>query len=213
MALRTREIVLLMALATNDGRAGQPGAEADEPQRKKAADHATVAADHSRSGSADQPGQGPITWPGMTRDGAVLLPNGWSLQPAGRQTRLGDLPVQLALHPSAPILAILHAGYGEHEVMTVDGASGRVIGRVALPGSFAGLAWSADGKKLFAGGGFDDLIYRFDHADGLLTNKAVFAYPDRTTFLAGPNPRIGEKVSRHQRTPAGLAIPKDGKTL
>ena len=39
-------------------------------------------------------------------------------------------------------------------------------------GSFAGLVWSADGKRLFAGGGFDDLIYRFDHADGLLSKKA-----------------------------------------
>ena len=44
------------------------------------------------------PGAG-RTWPGMTRAGTVLLPNGWSLKPAGRQTKLGDLPVQIALHP------------------------------------------------------------------------------------------------------------------
>ena len=36
----------------------------------------------------------------MTRAGTVLLPNGWSLKPAGRQTQLGDLPVQIAVHPS-----------------------------------------------------------------------------------------------------------------
>ena len=49
-----------------------------------------------------------------------MLPNGWSLKPAGRQVRLGDLPVQIAVHPTEPILAILHAGYGEHEVVTAS---------------------------------------------------------------------------------------------
>ena len=67
-----------------------------------------------------EPGKPEVTWPGMTRAGAVLLPNGWSLKPAGRQTRLGDFPVLMAEHPSEPILAVLHAGYGEHEVITLD---------------------------------------------------------------------------------------------
>src|SRR4051794_40056756 len=137
-------------------------------------------------------------WPGMTAAGTVLLPNGWSLKPAGRQTRLGDLPVQIAVHPADPVLAILHAGYGEHEVVTLDAETGRVFGRVALPETFAGLAWSADGKQLYAGGGFDDVIYRFDHARGLLSNKAVLAYPK-----AGPARRV----------PGGLAPSADGKTL
>src|SRR5271157_12409 len=84
-------------------------------------------------------------WPGLTPAGTVLLPSGWSLRPAGRQSRLGDFPVQIAVHPSAPILAIQHAGYGEHEVVTVSAESGKVIGRVALPETFAGLTWSRDG--------------------------------------------------------------------
>src|SRR5512135_3714141 len=51
-------------------------------------------------------------WPGLTPAGTVLLPSGWSLRPAGRQSRLGDFPVQVALQPSEPIVAVLHAGYG-----------------------------------------------------------------------------------------------------
>ena len=47
-----------------------------------------------------------VVWPGITSAGTVLLPNGWSLKPAGRQTRLGDFPVQIAVHPTEPILAI-----------------------------------------------------------------------------------------------------------
>src|SRR4051794_3013052 len=68
-------------------------------------------------GTSTKPKQ-QTTWPGMTAAGTVLLPNGWSLKPAGRQTRLGDLPVQIAVHPTEAVLAILHAGYGEHEVVT-----------------------------------------------------------------------------------------------
>jgi len=139
-----------------------------------------------------------ITWPGLIGDGSVLLPNGWSLRPAGRQTRLGDFPVQIAVHPSEPILAILHAGYGEHEVVTVSAVTGKTIGRVSLRETFAGLVWSADGKQLFVGGGFDDQIYRFDHAGGLLSNKKTFAYAH------------GDDASK---VPRGLALSADGRTL
>ena len=37
--------------------------------------------------------------PGIQAGGSVLLPNQWSLQPAGRQLVVGDFPVNLALHP------------------------------------------------------------------------------------------------------------------
>ncbi len=141
-----------------------------------------------------------VTWPGMTRAGAVLLPNGWSLRPAGRQTRLGDFPVLMAEHPSEPILAVQHAGYGEHEVVTLDATTGKVIGRVALPETFTGIAWSHDGTRLFVGGGFDDVIYAFDHAAGLLSNKVVLRYPDRGK-------------DKGSRVPAGLAVARDGKSL
>jgi YVTN family beta-propeller protein len=204
MLRRTSVIVVTMAWAVGAG-AGAAGAQ--EAPRKKAAEHATVEEPRAQQRTTDN-GQRTI-WPGMTRDGTVLLPNGWSLKPAGRQAKLGDLPVQIAPHPSLPILAILHAGYGEHEVVTVDAANGHVIGRAAIPGTFAGMTWSADGKQIFVGGGFDDLVYRFDHAEGLLSNRAVFEYPDRKAFLAASR-REGSPL---QRTVAGLAVTRDGKTL
>ena len=63
--------------------------------------------------------------------------------------------------------------------MTVSTKTGRVIGRVALHQTFSGLVWSQDGKRLYAGGGFDDVIHGFDHAGGLLSNpvKLTFSEP------------------------------------
>jgi YVTN family beta-propeller protein len=136
-----------------------------------------------------------VTLPGLTPAGKVLLPNGWSLKPAGSQTVLGDLPVAIALNPAEPVLAILHAGYGTHEVVTVGADDGKVIGRVTIKETFAGLVWSNDGKRLYVGGGWDDAIHRFDHARGLLSNDTTIAYP---TKAASP------------RVPAGLALAEDG---
>jgi DNA-binding beta-propeller fold protein YncE len=143
----------------------------------------------------------------MTQSGSVLLPNGWSLRPAGRQTPLGDLPVIVALHPSEPVLAVLHAGYGEHEVVTLNAENGRVIGRVALHQSFSGLVWSSDGKRLYAGGGFDDVIHGFDFAAGLLSN------PAKLTFEARRDREAGKPKAGPPRLPAGLALSTDGRTL
>lgn len=170
---RGRMGALVLALAAGAARGQEPGPGAAAPKA------------------------GP-TWPGLTTAGAVLLPNGWSLKPAGRQAVLGDFPVALAEHPSEPIFAVLHAGYGEHEVMTVAAGTGKVIARVAFKESFNGLAWSSDGKHLYVGGGFDDVVYRFDHAGGLLSGKFTFSYPEK---VAG------------SRTPAGLAVSKDERTL
>jgi DNA-binding beta-propeller fold protein YncE len=153
-----------------------------------------------------------VTWPGMTRTGTVLLPNGWSLKPAGRQTHLGDFPVLMTEHPTEPVLAILHAGYGEHEVVTLDAGTGKVLGRVALHESFSGLVWSSDGRRLYVGGGFDDVIYVFDYQGGLLSNKASLKYPDHDQPFGKPNPAFGGRV-KDQRVPAGLALSRDDKTL
>ncbi len=219
MDLRTGQFVSLLSAFLIVSVTTRVSTAQDKPQAKpatsvpKAADHATVGRENS-AGEMTGPGsKQPATWPGMTRTGTLLLPNGWSLKPAGRQSKLGDFPAQIAVHPSEPILAILHAGYGEHEIMTVNGSTGRIIARVALPASFAGLVWSKDGKRIYAGGGFDDRIYRFEHANGLLSNQAIFDYPDRKTFLAQPDPEYGEKAKKHQRVPAGLALSADGKTL
>ncbi len=143
--------------------------------------------------SADEP-----TWPGMTRAGSVLLPNGWSLMPAGRQAPLGDFPVTMAVHPTEPILAILHAGYGEHEVVTVAAGTGKVIARYAFKEVFQGLTWSKDGKTLYVSGGFDDVIYKFRHDKGLLSDRVELKYP---------------KLTQGTRSPASLAVNADGSAI
>jgi YVTN family beta-propeller protein len=141
----------------------------------------------------------PRRLPGVQKTGMVLLPNQWSLLPAGRQIELGDFPVNLAVHPSGQWLAVLHAGYGEHEIQIVDlrRARPRVCSRVNLEQTFYGLLFAPDGKHLYASGGEFEVVHEFAFAEGLLSKqRRIPVASPRETFI-----------------PGGLAITKDGKEL
>jgi YVTN family beta-propeller protein len=139
----------------------------------------------------------PRKLPGMQMSGQVLLPNQWSLDPAGKQLKMGDFPVNIALHPTEPLAAVLHAGYGEHEVVLVDLKGYRVVSRVAVPETFVGLAFSPDGTKVFASGAEKEVVHQFAHRGGFLSDH-------REIRIA----KIEEKFVL-----AGLSVSPDGKTL
>jgi DNA-binding beta-propeller fold protein YncE len=126
--------------------------------------------------------------PGAQKDGSIQLPNQWSLRPAGRQIELGDFPVNAVLHPSGKWLAVLHAGYGPHEIVIVDLQRGRphIASRVTLPQTFTGLCFAPDGKRIFASGGEFDLVHTFRFDAGYLSRpEKVFVASLKEKFIAG----------------------------
>jgi YVTN family beta-propeller protein len=135
--------------------------------------------------------------PGPRPDGSVLLPNQWSLRPAGRQVTLDDFPVNIAVHPDGQFAAVLHSGYGQHEIAVVDLRSAMVVTRQKIHEGFYGLEFSRDGKKLYAGGASDETIHVFDFADGKLTEKEPIKLRD----------------AQERGIPCGLAVSADGKWL
>ncbi len=153
----------------------------------------------------------PIQLPGMTDSGRVLLPNQWSLHPAGRQLPLGDLPLNMAFSPDGRYLAATHGGYGANEIIIIripsaEKTSGTQIARqeresilcrIELPNLWYGLTFGPDGHSLYASGGRDDKIYRFDFEDGLLFNRKEI-----DLFEAG-----------QKLLPAGMSVSSDGRTL
>src|SRR5262245_40861532 len=139
------------------------------------------------------------TLPGYTVDGYTLLPNQWKIRPTGTQTELGDFPVHAELHPSGQWLAVLHAGYGEHEIVILElkGARPRITGRVRIDQTFYGICFAPDGKSLFASGGEFEIVHQFDFDKGLLSNHREIAAAEET-----------EKF-----IPGGLTLDAQGKTL
>ncbi len=111
----------------------------------------------------------PRLLPGLKANGTMLLPNGWSLKPAGKQVALGDFPINLALHPNGKWLAVLHGGAGDHEIAIVDLKKQKLICRVLIDQTFYGLCFTPDGKQLFASGGEYEVVHAFEFGDGLLS--------------------------------------------
>jgi DNA-binding beta-propeller fold protein YncE len=134
--------------------------------------------------------------PGLQADGSTLLHSQWSIRPAGRQVGLGDFPTGLAVHPSGRWAAVLHCGYGFHEVRIVDLNTGSVTAAGPLHEAFYGVVFSSDGKELVCSGASDEVLHVFDFREGKL-----MARPD--VVLA---PRDITAV------PAGIALTSDTKT-
>src|ERR1022692_327405 len=128
----------------------------------------------------------PITLPGVEADGAVRLPNSWSLKPAGKQIELGDFPISIALHPSGHWAAVLHAGYGVHEIIIVDLTvkKERVKSRVVIEQTFGGISFVGNGDHLYVGGGEFDVVHHFDFADGFLSKQRTVKVAD-AKFIPG----------------------------
>jgi DNA-binding beta-propeller fold protein YncE len=137
-------------------------------------------------GGGDLPVKPKKNLPGVQADGSVRLHNTWSLKPAGKQVELGDLPTHLVLHPTGKWLAVLHCGYGDHEIITVDLTEKKphILQRTVIPEGFYGLCFAHDGKKLFASGGEKNVIHAFDCDSGLLSNHVKLALAN-DSFVGG----------------------------
>lgn len=88
----------------------------------------------------------------------VLLPNGWSLSPAGRSVQLGDLPLHIVLSHNKRLLAVTNNGQSRQSVQLIDPQTEKVLDDVTIGKSWYGLQFSADDKKLYVSGGNDNMI-------------------------------------------------------
>ncbi|MBU6400859.1 MAG: beta-propeller fold lactonase family protein [Verrucomicrobia bacterium] len=136
-------------------------------------------------------------WPGRRADGSVLLPNQWSLRPAGRQVPLGDFPVNIAVHPGSRYAAVLHCGYGRQEIVVVEVPSARVASRTRIPEAFYGLEFSPDGRTIYCSGAGNEVIHTFAFHDGRLSDEHPIQLRD----------------PKARGIPAGMALTPDGHHL
>ena len=79
------------------------------------------------------------TIPGPLTDGGFLLPNGWTVRPAGRQIPLGTLPMSAVLSPDKKFLLVLNAGYDQPSINVLDAKTLAAVGTHLCPTH--GSAW------------------------------------------------------------------------
>ncbi|MDO6434195.1 beta-propeller fold lactonase family protein [Flavitalea sp. BT771] len=131
--------------------------------------------------------------PGTGADSMILLPNGWSLTPAGTSLTLGDLPLNIAVSPSSRWLAVTNNGQSTQTLQLIDVAAEKVVDSIVIRRSWLGLKFSGDDKFLYASGGNDNQILKY--AIGAGDHRLRLA----DSFILGK--KWPEKIS-----PAGLDI-------
>ncbi len=134
--------------------------------------------------------------------GVPWLPTGKTLDPAGTSVDVGSLPLALTLSPDGRYALLLLNGWREQGIQVVDRASGSVVQTALQQAAFLGVAFSPDGRTLYASGGNQDVVYRYAWSEGRvsLVDSLVLA-------LKADQRRSGE------RYPGGLAVSPDGGRL
>jgi len=125
----------------------------------------------------------------------VLLPNGWSLSPAGTSVQVGDLPLNMAVTKDGKLAAITNNGLSSQSIMLVDTKTGQVTSSVEIPKSWLGLAFSDDGKTLYASGGNDNMIRVYQVSGKTLAEKDSIVLGQKW-----PNPISAAGITLDEKT-------------
>ncbi len=123
----------------------------------------------------------------------ILLPNGWSLTPAGGPALpLGDLPLNMQLSNSGKLLAVTNNGQSTQTVQLIDPITEKLLDEKPIGKSWYGLAFSTNADKLYVSGANDNII---------------LAYPVAARKLGAPDTlRLGKAWPKEKISPAGLAV-------
>jgi hypothetical protein len=122
------------------------------------------------------------TRPGPTANGFVL-PNGWTIMPAGRQVALTDLPLNIRPLTDGKHALVATSGYNKHELSLIELESGRILDKQEVRQSWYGLALSADEKRVWWSGGGAGILHQYDFGEEKLK---------RTGSEEPPPPKRGE---------------------
>lgn len=127
---------------------------------------------------------------------AQTLPANWRIQPAGAQVALDSLPLSAAISPDGKFLLALNAG-ARPSISVVGTAGTKETARVAIADAGLGLAFSPDGRRVYAGGGARNAVleYTFSPAGELKLSREISAgTPSAMDFIGdvavSPNGQI-----------------------
>jgi DNA-binding beta-propeller fold protein YncE len=131
----------------------------------------------------------------------AVLPTGLRLDPVGAKISAGNMPLGMILSPEGTHLILSLGGWREQGIQVIDLASQQVTQTIKQDGAFLGLAFSTDGRTLYASGGNEDAVYSYDW-DG-----------KNASFRARIELAKKEPNKMGTRYPAGLAVSDNGKFL
>jgi DNA-binding beta-propeller fold protein YncE len=116
---------------------------------------------------------------------AQPLPANWRIQPAGTQVALDSLPLSAAVSPDGKFLLALNAG-SHPSISVVETGTMKETARVAIVDAGLGMAFSPDGRRVYAGGGSRNAVleFTFSPAGELKASREISAgQPGSINFI------------------------------
>ena len=114
-------------------------------------------------------------FPGPTKDGGFLLPNGWTLTPAGQHAVTTDLPLNIIPLKDNQHALVASSGFNSHDLMLVNiVGEPKIVAKMTNRQSWYGLAVNSEESKIWWSGGGQPDLHTFDLKDSAFarTSKA-----------------------------------------
>jgi YVTN family beta-propeller protein len=124
-----------------------------------------------------------------------VLPNGWTVSPAGKQVPLRDLPLNIIPLADCSHALVATSGYNTHQLSLIDLVGQDQIAIERVRQSWFGLAVSAREDKVWWSGGGANMLHTFALGQGKLT-------------LTSPREPDPEKMSKEERDKYEKAVSK-----
>lgn len=138
-------------------------------------------------------------------EGGFLLPNGWTITPAGVHLPLSDLPLNIAPLTDGRHALVTTNGFNAHELSLVDLVDRRVVAKLTHPQSWFGLAVSSAEDRVWWSGGGGKNIH------GVQLNKLLLSKAEGPALdLPAADKANPTAVNRFK---SGLCLSTDGQTL
>ena len=91
----------------------------------------------------------------------VLLPNGWSITPIGKNIRLADLPLNMAISNNKKLMAVTNNGQSTHCIHLIDIANAKVVDSMFIPKAWYGITFGSNDQSLYVSGGHDNRVNKY----------------------------------------------------
>jgi YVTN family beta-propeller protein len=111
------------------------------------------------------------TYAGPT-DKGFLLPNGWTLTPAGKHVELTDLPLNIIPLTDGKHALVATSGYNKHQLSLVDLGACKILDQQTVKQSWFGLTLAPEQNKVWWSGGGAGMLHAFLLEGGKLTRTS-----------------------------------------
>ncbi|MDG3005676.1 bifunctional YncE family protein/alkaline phosphatase family protein [Paludisphaera mucosa] len=157
------------------------------------------------------PAPAPARYAGPTEKG-FLLPNGWTLTPAGDHVELTDLPLNIIPLADGRHALAATSGFNTHNLSLIDLETRAVVAAETVRQSWFGLALEPKAGKVWWSGGGSGLLHTFDlNGDKLIRTSEPEPTPAPGQAKAKAKAKGEPAPPKHFRS--GLALDPAGRTL